>query len=242
MQCEFSETAYAFSLISEIIRTGVFGRIIKAPIAPSTVEEGETGYDLELITSGKPLFLQFKVPDFVKRKMPSCPSPLSSPFFKIKMRKTPSDQHNILKRLSDQKTGSVFYVAPTFFQRSEFDDAFIKNEVCKRSAFFSLNNLPLINDTKQHHIFYKTSGRYYCAKGYYCSEPKLISDGQTDLIGAYLDKSDSVDISRFCRRVFNLMKETEVVIPKNNEEPPDDEYRSLQRLLFKYGVCLVFVE
>ena len=81
MKCEFSETSYAFSLVNELIHTGEMGKVIAAPIAPSTYKEGDEGYDVRLSRKGRPLFLQFKIPDYMVVKRASSTSPFPSPFF-----------------------------------------------------------------------------------------------------------------------------------------------------------------
>ena len=154
MKCEFSESSYAFSLVSELIQTGELGSIVAAPFAPSTYKEGMEGYDIKLSRKGKPLFLQFKIPDYIVQKRLSSTSPYPSPFFRIKMwNRQISDQHNVLKKLSDANPGTVFYVAPVFYKMADFNLHYVSKSISKNSAFFSLNNLPFIKDDDDHHIY-----------------------------------------------------------------------------------------
>ncbi len=248
MKCQFSESAYAFSLVSELINKKKLGQIIAAPMAPSTREEAKEGYgyDVSLSRKGKPLFLQFKIPDYIVYKRPSSTSPFPAPFFRIKMwNKRISDQHNILKRLSDKHPGSVFYVAPSFYKSNDFDSHFRSSSICKNSAFFSLNNLPSIKDNGDHHIYYNRPGNHYSAKACFCSNPTFIDGFDFEFVKRAISQSNSVDIDEFCKETLrylpDCMGRSGNISSIDNADNKMSSYQVLQNLLFSFGVVLVFL-
>lgn len=247
MKCEFSESSYAFSLVSELVRTGELGSIVAAPIAPSTHEEGKEGYDIKLFRKGKPLFLQFKIPDYIVQKRSSSTSPYDSPFYRVKMwNRQVSDQHNVLKKLSDANPGTVFYVAPTFHELGKFNLFYMSSSMAKNSAFFSLNNLPFIKDDDDHHIYYTEPGEYFSAKACFCSEPKNVDGFGFESVKTLISQLEAVDIDDFCKTTLIMFREyigDDESIP--SIRPFDDNlspYYALQDYLLAFGVSLLFIK
>ena len=247
MKCEFSESSYAFSLVSELIQTGELGSIVAAPFAPSTYKEGTKGYDIKLSRKGKPLFLQFKIPDYIVQKRSSSTSPYPSPFFRIKMwNRQVSDQHNVLKKLSDANPATVFYVAPAFHELVEFNSLFMSSSISKNSAFFSLNNLPFIKDYDDHHIYYTEPGKHFSAKACFCSDPKHVDGFGFESAKTLISQLEAVDIDSFCRTTLIQLRE---YIGDDERMPPirpfDDNlspYYALQDYLLAFGVSLLFIK
>jgi hypothetical protein len=63
MKSQFSEFTYGYTLVEELSRSCKFSAM---PTFPSLIEEGKIGgYDVKLQLSGLPLFLQFKLSDYL---------------------------------------------------------------------------------------------------------------------------------------------------------------------------------
>src|ERR1700761_7261345 len=97
---QFSEFTFGFALTHNLInQLSVGGRVV--PTFPSLKEEGKRhgGYDVEIPNYGAPLFLQFKLPQIVKRQSSKWAHGFSAPYYRMHlMRSTHSKQHASLLR------------------------------------------------------------------------------------------------------------------------------------------------
>lgn len=68
MHPDFSEFSYGYA-VTEELATKNNARVIAAPRFPSFYEEGRKGgYDVKAPLIGKPVFLQFKLSDYLERR------------------------------------------------------------------------------------------------------------------------------------------------------------------------------
>ncbi|HEV2078497.1 MAG TPA: hypothetical protein VGR19_01180 [Allosphingosinicella sp.] len=180
MKSLISEFSYGFALTHELVFA--LGTLTAAPIFPSLVEEGKPGggYDLKLESPGVPLFLQFKRSECMQRRTAreiAAGANLDVPFYRMEITaKADSDQHEMLLEL-DQQPNFVFYAAPMFHQKPEFDDAFLSGRVRQRSFYVrprSIGSFP----ERPHHVSFDGS---VCVV---MSEPKAIQGfGASELEG-----------------------------------------------------------
>lgn len=163
MKSEFSEFSYGFALTFEITNgqystsagvpytTGV-------PFFPSLIQEKTRGYDVNFTNTGWPLFLQFKLSDYLTLHS-SYSRSRGAPCYRISVhRLQDSDQHNLLKGLSSREP-EVYYAAPAFSTQGEFNRYFVNGEVFNKTTFIPLSSLPLITDYAQHRITFDASAR-----------------------------------------------------------------------------------
>lgn len=70
MKPDISEYSYGYTLTEELIRS-MAQQLSAAPVYPSLIEEGRPGggYDVKLQYPFMPIFLQFKLSDYVKRRI-----------------------------------------------------------------------------------------------------------------------------------------------------------------------------
>lgn len=189
MKSLISEFSYGFALTHELVLA--LGNLTAAPIFPSLIEEGRAGggYDVKLAAPGIPLFLQFKRSDCLSRRSAreiQSGAPLTTPFYWIEITaKADSAQHEMLIDL-DEAPNLVFYAAPMFHQKVEFDAAFIGGHVRQRSFFVRPRTIGTFGDDGPHHLSFD---------GNTCvimSEPKIIEAlGAAELailLGAKLDE------------------------------------------------------
>ncbi len=153
MKAEFSEFSYGFALSYEIMNA-LRPDIVGAPLFPSLREEGEKGIDVSFEPAGLPLFLQFKLADYMTRPHAKYWSDYGKRFFRMAIRRRKySNQHNLLRALSAREP-EVYYATPAFYLQSEFNRAFTSDRILTDSQFFPLSELPDVVDDEPHYITY----------------------------------------------------------------------------------------
>ena len=171
MKSLISEFSYGFALTHELV--SAFGSLSAAPVFPSLIEEGRAGggYDVNIQAPGLPLFLQFKRSDCLSRRSAReirAGAPLATPYYRIEITaKADSEQHEMLIDL-DQSPNLVFYAAPMFHHKAEFDTAFLGGVVRQQSFFVRPRTIGHFSDTGAHHLSF--DGRHCVIM----SEPKII--------------------------------------------------------------------
>lgn len=168
---DFSEFTFGYALTDNLIHRTLSG-VRGVPIFPSLKDEGQSGvgYDVKIPRHSKPLFLQFKLPQVVKRHRKSAWGHNLNPlYYRMHlMRSSDSSQHRSLLRLA-RKGKDVFYVAPEFHSRKLLGSLHSHGEVPQRSAFFDPKDIGFLSD-EPHHIAYKTGA----PTGWVCSDPREI--------------------------------------------------------------------
>jgi hypothetical protein len=128
--------------------------VVGTPLFPSLVAEAALGYDVDCTPAGWPIFLQFKLADYLKTRRAKQWPAYGVPYFRVTVRRRiHSSQHNLLRALSEAES-EVYYAAPAFYRQTEFNQAFVSNEILSESAFIPLRDLPDLADDEQHYITY----------------------------------------------------------------------------------------
>jgi hypothetical protein len=165
MKPDISEFSYGYALTSEVVQQYRMS-LAGAPIFPSLIKEGTVGYDLELPIIGCPVFFQFKLSDYMIRSTAKGMEDVGLPHYRMHLRPLKySKQHNLLLAL-EEKGNLVFYVAPEFHRPTELNDAYLRMEVFKRSAFFRPKAIGVLND-EEHFVCFSAGSSH----GYRHSEP-----------------------------------------------------------------------
>ena len=106
--------------------------------------------------AGIPLFLQFKLPEYMTTARTLYWSDYDQPHLRLTVYpRAKSNQHNLLKQLARTEP-EVYYAAPGFYRERDFGEYFVGNAMVRNSAFFSLADLPNITDEEPHHITYRS--------------------------------------------------------------------------------------
>ncbi len=174
MKPEFSEFSYGFAICREITN-GIRATLLEAPLFPSLRKEKELGYDVKFVTNGRPLYLQFKLANYMKGTQSTYKAQYGGQsYFQIALYKQCySNQHNILRSLSiTTNEPEVYYVAPAFYRLMHFNNAFQGNEIISRSVFIPVANLPgiLSGDNTEHHITYTNTLPFVNNFGWHSNE------------------------------------------------------------------------
>ncbi len=155
MKAEFSEFSYGFALAFEIMNA-LYPNASGVPFFPSLQQEASKGFDVDFTTAGWPLFLQFKLAEYLTRRAKYLQY-YGGPYYRVAIhRRKDSRQHNLLKNLTLRES-EVYYVAPAFRHQSDFNRLFVSGEIFNKTAFFPLNGLPSLTDDLQHYITFDTS-------------------------------------------------------------------------------------
>src|SRR5258708_40251362 len=172
MKPNISEFSYGFVLTYELVQSAGSG-LSAAPVFPSLISEGQPGggWDVRLDRPGVPLFLQFKLSDYMtgaacrERK-----GGFNLPCYRMNLRRPPSRQHEMLLDL--EATGAeVYYVAPAFHQAEQLNDAFLNGAVRPRSLWIRPSQIGPLPDSKQHHVSFEAIANWA-----FFSEPRRLGE------------------------------------------------------------------
>lgn len=166
MKPNISEFSYGYALTSELLNHYKL-KTSGAPLFPSLIEEGKVGYDLKIATPGVPLFLQFKLSHLMVRGTAAGSHLIATPHYRMYLRALKhSRQHNLLLQL-ESRGHEVYYAAPMFSEPAELNDAYGKNEVVVRSAFFRPQAIGPMPDQEEHFVIFGSTS----ATAWRLSEP-----------------------------------------------------------------------
>lgn len=146
---EFSEFSYGYALVDNLARGGGWGGLAGAPRFISLLEEGSAGggYDVALNFVARPLFLQFKIPQIMRRRSSGpkgMPPGFHTPYYRMHLRTervnaSGMTQHEQLMELERQNPLSVFYVTPRFHTSEELNEHYLNHRVHDETEWFPLS-------------------------------------------------------------------------------------------------------
>lgn len=168
MKPDFSEFSYGYAATEELIHQHP-GSLVAAPAFPSLIEEGQSGgYDVKIPLRGIPIFLQFKLSDYLERTSAkeNRDGVLSVPYYRMHLRATRySAQHNLLMNL-EAKGEAVFYMAPQFHLPEELNMHYLNKNVIENSIAFSPMDIGPLPTDGPHYVVFRSHMGY----GFRCSE------------------------------------------------------------------------
>lgn len=171
MKSQFSEFTYGFAITNELVKF-LGSMVTSCPIFPSLLEEGRSGggYDLNIDLTGKPIFLQFKLSDYLERTNSSEWSLFNSAYYRFKlMPLSYSQQHNMLLDL-ERAGNDVYYSAPKFNTNLDLNNNYLTDSIINESIFITPLSIGTLPDDKEHKIVFQ----HDCRNVYLCSEPEKI--------------------------------------------------------------------
>lgn len=172
MKLNYTEFSFGYAFTENLIRASSNGPK-NAPVFPNLVQEARLGYDVRVDRPGKPIFFQFKLPEYMVRDTAKEIAiyglrGLSVCFFRMSlMRRDISDQHQLLLDLENRFPDSVFYAAPIIESCTGFNAAYIAANVHLQSALFSPNDIGPLPDNNIHFVSYSARSH----RAWFCSDP-----------------------------------------------------------------------
>jgi hypothetical protein len=189
---EFSEFSFGFALVHELANG--FGRQLGiAPVFPSLYAEGQPGggYDVAL-TPGFPLFLQFKLSEYMVRRTASEWHLFGQPYYRFWMHAPRhSEQHALLLDL-DVDPNLVYYVAPRIHTSQALNDAFLAEDLVTNSVFVRPRHIAQLPSDGYHCIAFSPVG----IDGWICSEPRRT---EIDAVGRHFYEAIGREKNRTAR-------------------------------------------
>ncbi|CEO11988.1 Uncharacterised protein [[Clostridium] sordellii] len=174
MKSQFSEFTYGFSVTNELLYY-FRDNTSQAPIFPSLLEEGRDGggYDMKINYDGIPIFLQFKLSEFMYSKNAKELDLFNNPYYRFSL--MPSKYSNQHKMLIDLESSGemVYYSAPKFHTIEELNNYFSNNTIVDNSIFISPTEIGQLPDDDEHRIVFDVN----TTSIYRCSTPKKIYTG-----------------------------------------------------------------
>lgn len=160
MKSGITEFSYGFSLTYELVSH--YGFASAAPEFPNLRQEAKLGYDVRLQGGGTPVFLQFKLSEYLTRGTAAAARFLGVPHYRFwLMSSRHSAQHSRL--LSLERLGQVvLYAAPIFHTAGELDAAFNRRTMVSKSAFFRPRSIGEMPDDGEHSISFTDHGLHAC--------------------------------------------------------------------------------
>ncbi len=158
MKATFSEFSYGYA-ITEELASGSLGSLVGSPVFPSLRQEGSSGgYDVHLPIEGGPLFLQFKLSNYLSMAVAKEWEVFGSPYYRMYIRcLLYTQQHRLL--LDCQGQGNeVFYVAPAFHRDEELNAAYLARTVSYDSIFVRPSDIGDIEDFDEHYVVFPRGG------------------------------------------------------------------------------------
>lgn len=142
MKPQISEFSYGYALMEELVTYLKHSKIKSAPVFPSLYDEGRQGggYDMKLEVETFPLFIQFKLSEYItaiarSKEVKANVYKKGKRFYRMKIwAKKYSKQHDLLLSLQ-QNNAYVYYAAPLFYKSEELNRYYMGQEIIKNSAF-----------------------------------------------------------------------------------------------------------
>lgn len=190
MTCDFSEFSFGYAITDSMVKA-LKTSIGAAPVFANQIAEGKPGggYDMKLPLNPLPIFLQFKIPQVLRRSSSGKPPGYTTPYYRMHLRTNKGSQHQLLLDL-EASHSLVYYVTPLFHGVADLDSAFMKKGVHLRSAFIKPSKVGVL-DAKAHHVSYQVGASTYWVH----SEPKEIGVqyGFDNLLADMRSASDAVN-------------------------------------------------
>ncbi len=165
---QFSEFSYGYALTDNILHCG-FPYTPQAPVFPSLIAEGSSGgFDVRIPLYPVPMFLQFKVPQIMRRASGKMPRTFFPPYLRMHLRTRRPNQHQLL--LDWEGSGHITrYATPDFWRTRELDESFSKGSVHLQSYYIRPGSLGPLEE-KPHCLAYRQGRDEF----WICSEPKKL--------------------------------------------------------------------
>lgn len=218
-EADFNESTYGMYLTYEIQKwLYIQGDLDGIALQPTLRDEADLGYDTAIPRSWGMLYLQFKMPRYIRRSNGNEYGTFREPYFRFSVKTDITSngkiQHNLLFEL-ESRGESVFYAAPAFLTIDEITQYAWNDGMYTNSVFPRPSDLGRV-DPGSKHCFAYTSGR----KVHAFSEPgpELARSYESifTVIPTIVTESIPTNLETFLRRTLTTLTEvTETTLPPN---------------------------
>jgi hypothetical protein len=178
MRALFSEFSYGFALTNELVERHRH-LLVGAPHLPSQNQEGRPGggYDVGLPIRGFPLFLQFKVSEYMLRSTAGEWKKFGKKYFRFQLHPLRhSVQHHLLIDL-ESRNNCVYYAVPAFYKAEDLNQAFSTRTVVDRTVFVRPSDIGRLPDEDNHCIAFLPGERFAYLFSEYRKEVPIAAQG-----------------------------------------------------------------
>jgi hypothetical protein len=149
----FTEFSFGYALTDNIIHSGL-PLTPTTPVFPSLIAEGSSGggYDVRIPLHPVAIFLQFKIPQVVRRRSSRTPTNFPIPYLRMHLRTSRTNQHRQLLEL-EMIGNLVAYATPDFWEVTDLDAHFTTQNVQLNTRYFAPSDIGGLDD-KPHYIAY----------------------------------------------------------------------------------------
>ena len=190
-------------------------RIRATPFLPSLIYEAKLGFDVKFDRPGKPLLVQFKLGEVLKRfraKKGKRAPQIQRPFWRFRVNTAERQGQYDLLLKAEQAGAEVYYVAPRFTDWDRYSKIFQEKRVLKRSLMMrpTESERALIRQGESdglHLVCYDRSSVHVC------SEPEEANEVGADEFAEQI----RADIAQQHEAVFNVLKRVYASAGKERE-------------------------
>lgn len=211
-QADFNESMYAMYLTFEIQRwLYEQGDLVGVAITPTLREEADLGYDAAIPRQWAILYLQFKVPQYLRRPHANEFHVFGEPYFRFAVKTDATNngmvQHNVLCDL--EATGAdVFYASPCFLTNDELFQHAFNDGMYQNSVFPRPSQLGPVDEGSDHCYAYTSS---LDVRSF--SEPGPPKNASFELVrkavSASVETAELENLGRFLEREISKLRKNE---------------------------------
>lgn len=151
---DFSEFSFGYAAVRQFEQ--LLGARIAVPSFPTQRAEADGGYDVDFLSHGMPLFIQFKRSEVMRRK--SCqeyrliPSAFRFPIYRMHLHSRYNyRQHSLMQHL-ERRDCIAIYCTSAVANKRELDEHYRRDAIFDASAFFRPSEIVLPTLHENHHV------------------------------------------------------------------------------------------
>jgi hypothetical protein len=170
-----SESTFAIALLAEQ-QSRQWNNMASYPVLPSLFDEAGVGWDAYLPIVGAPMFLQFKISDYMAHWRSAHHAFVdNTPYYRFHLHPFNNFQQHARLRALSQVYPDTYYVAPEVNTGLAFQTAYLAQTVTEGSRFISLSSCYDIAEGESHEIFFSQTHGVWQA-----SDPQEIEPAHGD--------------------------------------------------------------
>jgi len=238
-QADFNESMYAMYLAVEIQRwLYEQGDLVGVAITPTLRSEADLGYDAAIPRQWAMLYLQFKVPQYLRRRHANEFPVFGEPYFRFAVKTDATSngmvQHNLLCDL--EATGAdVFYASPCFLTNDELFQHAFTDGMYLNSVFPRPSQLGPVDEGSDHCYAYTSSVdvRSFSEPG----PPKQASfELVRNAVSAGVQTAELESLGRFLEREISKLPENASGLTRDRFADGENELQELALRASQAGV------